>query len=300
MSKNTNEVILKRYVRKHKLPPAFKLGIIMVSVMIVFVLILSLLTTNEINELLAVEWHLTDEGQVIHLVNIEIESASQQFEESHIHYISTIDNEIELQQLEESHIPHALYNQSEDWRLILVNANNPLPVDFSPPLSTLSNGLQFDSRAIDQLNAMLAEMRNQGLSPVVASAHRSIARQTELFNNRAMHYRGTGLTQEQAEREAARSIARPGASEHNLGLAVDIVDASYQMLTDNQANTPVGLWLYENSANYGFILRYKRDTEHITGVIFEPWHFRYVGVEIALEITRMGITLEEFLGVFNL
>jgi len=186
-------------------------------------------------------------------------------------------------------------NQNEDWRLKLVNAQNLLPANFSPPLATLPNGLQFDSRAIGQLNAMLAAMRNQGLSPVVSSAHRSIARQTELFNNRVTQLRGTGLTQQQAEQEAARRIARPGTSEHNLGLAVDIVDLTYQNLTDNQANTPVGQWLYRNSADFGFILRYGRGTEHITGIVFEPWHFRYVGVEAAREITSRGITLEEFL-----
>ena len=186
------------------------------------------------------------------------------------------------------------WEQSDDWRLKLVNPNHSLPADFVPPLSTLPNGLQFDSRAIDQLNLMLTDMRSQGLSPVVASAYRSIARQTELFNNRVAHYQRTGFTQEEAEQETARSIARPGTSEHNLGLAVDIVDISYQMLTNNQAYTPVGLWLRENSAYYGFILRYDRDTEHITGFMYEPWHFRYVGIEAATFMFENDVVLEEY------
>ena len=186
-------------------------------------------------------------------------------------------------------------DQVEDWKLRLVNANNPLPTDFLPPLSSLANGLQFDSRAIGQLNAMLEAMRAQGLSPVVNSAYRSIAQQTTLFNNRVTQLTGTGLSREQAEQQAATSIARPGTSEHNLGLAVDIVDLSYQHLTNNQANTPVGQWLAKNSADFGFILRYPQGTQHITGVIFEPWHFRYVGVVSAQNITSRGITLEEYL-----
>ena len=91
-------------------------------------------------------------------------------------------------------------------------------------------------------------------------------------------------------------MALPGTSEHHLGLAVDIVDVNYQLLNDAQADTPVQQWLMANSWRYGWILRYPDEKSEITGIIYEPWHYRYVGVEIAQEIMNLGITLEEYLG----
>ena len=100
---------------------------------------------------------------------------------------------------------------------------------------------------------------------------------------------------QQADERAAQVVARPGTSEHNLGLACDIVALDYQNLDDGYAETPEAKWLYENCAKYGFILRYPPDKEDITGVIYEPWHFRYVGEQAAQEIMQRGICLEEYL-----
>ena len=188
-----------------------------------------------------------------------------------------------------------VYHKSDDWMLTLVNADNPLTNDYSPKLKSLTSGHKFDERAIDQLNAMLSAMRAQGLSPVVCSAYRTVEYQRTLFNNQVERQMTKGLSREQAEIEARKSVAYPGTSEHNLGLAADIVSINYQLLNDAQADTPEMKWLFEHCHEYGFILRYPKDKTDITGIIYEPWHFRYVGKETATEIMESDLCLEEYL-----
>ncbi len=184
---------------------------------------------------------------------------------------------------------------SEDWMLRLVNGENPLPNNYLPKLKKLKNGLQFDERAIDHLKAMLDDAKAQGLSPVVCSAYRSIDRQKTLYNNKVFKCLADGFDQKEAEGEAKKHVAYPGTSEHNLGLAVDIVSLNYQILDEQQAMTPEIKWLIKNCAKYGFILRYPEDKIDVTGITYEPWHFRFVGIEAAQEIMNNGITLEEYL-----
>lgn len=100
---------------------------------------------------------------------------------------------------------------------------------------------------------------------------------------------------EDAKLEAGKIVAVPGTSEHQLGLAVDIVDKYNQVLDENQENTAVQKWLMENCWKYGFILRYPNDKSSITGIMYEPWHYRYVGDAAAKEIYQQGICLEEYL-----
>ena len=104
-----------------------------------------------------------------------------------------------------------------------------------------------------------------------------------------------GYSEEEARTETAKNIAIPGTSEHQLGLAVDIVDKNYQILDETQEDTAVQKWLMENSWRYGFILRYPTDKSDITGIVYEPWHYRYVGKEAAEAIYNEGICLEEYL-----
>jgi len=190
---------------------------------------------------------------------------------------------------------HIAQNENADWMLVLVNAWNPMPDNYSPKLKSLSNGLQFDERAISQLNDMLAAAKNQGLSPIVCSAYRTIETQRTLFKNKVSQLIASGLSLSHAEYEAQRHVAYPGASEHNLGLAVDIVSENYQLLDEKQANTPEAKWLREHCAEYGFILRYQKGKEAVTGIVYEPWHFRYVGVAAAWDIMVSGLCLEEYL-----
>ena len=183
----------------------------------------------------------------------------------------------------------------EDWQLMLVNPWNTLPEDYAVELATLANGLQVDARIYDALDAMLTDCRAAGLSPIVCSAYRTQATQTRLYNNKVARVRASGVPEDQVEAEAARWVAPPGTSEHQTGLALDIVAASYQILDEKQEDTAEQKWLMENSWKYGFILRYPEEKSEITGIGYEPWHYRYVGRAAAWEMYSTGVCLEEFL-----
>ena len=184
---------------------------------------------------------------------------------------------------------------SEDISLLLVNAWNPIPEGYQVELAALDNGLQVDKRIYESLNTMLADCRAAGLDPIVCSAYRTESTQTRLYNNKVARVRASGVPEDQVEAEAARWVAPPGTSEHQTGLAVDIVAASYQILDEAQEDTAEQQWLMENSWKYGFILRYPVDKGDITGIGYEPWHYRYVGREPAESMYRSGLCLEEYL-----
>lgn len=190
-------------------------------------------------------------------------------------------------------------SEKNKWYLKLVNAKNSLDKDNLPEINTVSvNGSDYvvDERIIDDLEEMLSDAQSDGRYPVVCSAYRSWDTQEMLFENKIARVKQSkGLTGEAAEIEAATVVARPGTSEHQLGLAVDITASDYTNLDEGQMETEDQQWLMENCWKYGFILRYPVDKTEITGVIFEPWHYRYVGKEAAKEITEQGITLEEYL-----
>jgi hypothetical protein len=105
----------------------------------------------------------------------------------------------------------------------------------------------------------------------------------------------TSQRQEEAERLAAQVVAVPGTSEHHSGLAVDIIDTRLWALEEEQADLPAQQWLMEHCWEYGFILRYPKDKIDVTGIIYEPWHYRYVGLELAKELHDLGLTLEEYM-----
>ena len=182
------------------------------------------------------------------------------------------------------------------WELMLVNRTNPLPEGYQVKTRALPNGLLFDKRAYKHLVDMIADGKSQGLSFVICSAYRSMDRQRELFDDQVADERANGLDHDRAVEVAATKVALPGTSEHNLGLAADIVALDYQKLDEGILNTPEYRWLRDNSYRYGFILRYPEGKSDITGIIFEPWHFRYVGKEAAEAITQSGLCLEEYLG----
>ena len=187
-----------------------------------------------------------------------------------------------------------------DWKLRLVNSENYIPDSFFVQTAVSSDEHLFDERAVTALDEMLDAGRNAGMQLVLTSAYRSISYQDTLFRNKVSSIISeTGLSRAAAEKEAARIVARPGSSEHNLGLAADIVCENYNILDEGYANTAEALWLRENCADFGFILRYDRGKEDITGVIFEPWHFRYVGTEAAQFIMAEGLCFEEFLSLYK-
>ena len=145
---------------------------------------------------------------------------------------------------------------------------------------------------------MLDGGRAAGVDLILTSAYRTYDYQQGLFQNKVQRVMAErGISQAEAEPIAAEEVARPGMSEHCLGLAVDIITSDYTTLDYGFAQTDAAKWLYEHCAEYGFILRYPEDKTDITGIIYEPWHFRYVGEEAAAYIMENGLTLEEFLGV---
>jgi len=182
-----------------------------------------------------------------------------------------------------------------DWKYKLVNMNNPLEGDYDVELSETRDGCLFDVRAVGELEAMLDKGAEEGMNLALVSGYRSYEYQKELHERRIQRLVGEGFTYEDAVNTAPTIVARPGESEHNIGLAVDIVSQSYPILNSGFADTPEGQWLSANCAQFGFILRYKAEKQPITGVIYEPWHFRYVGREAAEYIMSEGICLEEFL-----
>jgi len=188
---------------------------------------------------------------------------------------------------------------ADDWRLLLVNGENPLPEDYTVETRALPNGLRFDTRAYDSLMDMLNDGREQGLSFVVCSAYRTSELQTQLFEAQIAKQRQKGLTEAEAYAVAKTIVAVPGTSEHQLGLAADIVALDYQVLDRGYAETPEAKWLAEHAHEYGFILRYPADKEEITKIIYEPWHFRYVGKEHAREMKERGLCLEEYIAALR-
>lgn len=180
--------------------------------------------------------------------------------------------------------------------VILVNPWNELPADYQANLLPLENGHLVEVSCYQDLQQMLADCEASGFTPSVCSAYRTQADQEYLYQRKVKYYLDLNYAQEEAEKWAATVVALPGTSEHQLGLAVDIIEEDYPYLTDAQANTDTQKWLMEHCWEYGFILRYPEDAMDITGIIWEPWHYRYVGKEIAAEIYAQGITLEEYLG----
>ena len=190
-----------------------------------------------------------------------------------------------------------VFPEAEDWQLLLVNPWNEMPEDYEVTLKALPDGQKVDERAYDDLNAMLEACRDAGLRPKICSSYRTQAKQTYLYNNKITRLRNAGYSKAAAEAEAGRWVARPGTSEHQLGLAVDIVSTSYQALTKKQEKTQEQKWLMEHCWEYGFILRYPNEKSEITGIGYEPWHYRYVGRDVALDIRDSGLCMEEYMAL---
>lgn len=177
---------------------------------------------------------------------------------------------------------------TDAWMYILANPWNDIG-DYTPELEYLE-GQQFDVRIIDAMEEMVDDARDEGLSVVLSSGYRSYATQTYLFNRKAAEY---------GEAVAQTIVARPGTSEHQTGLCCDITDRYYEMKDKSLEETPMYQWMSSHCSEYGFIVRFPEGKEEVTGIIYEPWHFRYVGEEAAAYITEHDLTLEEFLELYQ-
>ena len=153
----------------------------------------------------------------------------------------------------------------------------------------LSNGQKVDSRIYPYLQEMFDAARKDGIYPVVWEGYRTYEEQQKILDDKIKAYINEGYSQSRAERTAKEWVALPGTSEHQLGIAVDI-NADKSKSSNDEAYT----WLAANAHNYGFILRYPQGKQEITGTSYEPWHYRYVGVDAAREIYERGICLEEY------
>lgn len=187
-------------------------------------------------------------------------------------------------------IAHHTAGEDNGWNLILVNRDNYIPDDYKVELTELSNGQKVDSRIYTKLQEMFDEARKEGLGLFVAAGYRTWEKQQELLDEKIREYENEGKTKKEAEKLAKEWVAVPGTSEHQLGIAVDI-NADTGISTRDE----VYGWLSKNSYKYGFIQRYPADKKDITGVINEPWHYRYVGEKAAEKMHFQGICLEEYI-----
>ena len=184
-------------------------------------------------------------------------------------------------------------------RLLLINGENALPDDYDtkvreylveidPQYRNNNYVTQIHKDVYPYITAMVAAAQADGVDLRVWSPFRSYAIQNDLFQKQVNRVGGD-------EEKAATVVARPGTSEHNTGLCAD-----FNMASDTFESTPMYTWMCENAEDYGFILRYPKDKQHITGVIYESWHWRFVGINNAKLINELGVTLEEFIDMEEL
>ena len=196
------------------------------------------------------------------------------------------------------------YFTSTGAYILLVNPWNYVPKDYDPDLVALDKYANYDNMRIsrvcyEDLMAMLRACKKEASRAIVVSSYRTHAFQTKNYQRQVEKWLNKGYSQEEAERRAAQAVAVPGTSEHQLGLAVDIVDVNWPYLEEQQANMPAQKWLMEHCWEYGFVLRYPKNKTDVTGIIYEPWHYRYVGKELAKELTELGLTLEEYMAALT-
>ena len=173
--------------------------------------------------------------------------------------------------------------------VVLVNADNPIPSYYKPEIVNYIPWHDVAAIALEPLKQMLADCTAAGYPYVFNSAYRTIKVQQDILSTRTQEYINAGMEPEEAYAEARKTVALPGTSEHNMGLAMDI-------LNDKKADKKALDWLGQHCWEYGFILRYPPEKGSITGIVHEPWHFRYVGTEVSMDMKDSGLCLEEYLG----
>ena len=214
-----------------------------------------------------------------------VESSSQKEEEQ----------EQSSQETKQQQLAEEFAKEKEDYYLLLANAENPLPQDWSIQTEEVQNGYEMDKRAAPAMREMIQAAKEDGVELMLCSAYRSIEKQQQLFDRSQQAYMAQGMSEEEAYAKTATETAIPGTSEHQTGLAADIVTPTYQMLDAGFADTPAGQWLSEHATEYGFVLRYPQDKQEVTGIIYESWHYRFVGKTHAKLMKESGLCLEEYL-----
>lgn len=182
----------------------------------------------------------------------------------------------------------------EKWALTLINKNYPLDKKYTPTLSPVVEGssVTADSRVSEAYQLMYADALKAGYVLTPYSAYCSYQGQQTIYNNKIQSFIFQGMTEDEAKQNAEKRIEPAGCSENGAGLSVDIISASAGF-----ASTDEYKWLTQNASKYGFVLRYPDDKVDITGMIYQPWHWRYVGIEAATEMKNTNQCLEEYLGI---
>ena len=182
----------------------------------------------------------------------------------------------------------------DDWSLILINKKHLIPDDYEFEVASIKGAVRSDVRVVPYVKELIEAAADDGVQLYICSPYRDMDKQEQLFEKKVRFYKKQGYSDAESYDLASQTVAIPGTSEHQVGLAFDFIMPNYQQLDEGFADTTGGKWLKEHAAEYGFILRYPKGKEDITGIIYEPWHYRYVGVEAAKEIMSRGITLEEY------
>jgi len=179
------------------------------------------------------------------------------------------------------------YFTPDGIQVILVNASNPVPEGYDPKLTTLEGDFRISESCLDAMRKMLADCAAAGYVYSINNTYRSYDEQLDILETRTERFmEELELEYEEAREKALESVALPGTSEHQLGLCADINGNGVESVP----------WLVEHCWEYGFILRFPGEKSHITGIIHEPWHFRYVGTRVSLPMRDNGLCLEEYLG----
>lgn len=182
----------------------------------------------------------------------------------------------------------------DDWSLILINKKHLIPSDYRFELATIKGNIRSDVRVVEHVNSLLQAAKEDGVDIFICSPYRSEEKQQKLFEKKVAQYEKEGYYHAKAYDLASETVAIPGSSEHQVGLAFDFVTTKYQRLDAGFADTEAGKWLAKNAPDHGFILRYPADKVAVTDIEFEPWHYRYVGVKAAKEMTKLNLALEEY------
>ena len=191
----------------------------------------------------------------------------------------------------------------DDPRMILVNRAHPITEDY--PVETKECGSAtainktLQTEAANAFLSMQAAAAKDGVDVRMQSGYRSVSYQKKLYNDKTQYYRNKGLSEAAAREKAAVIVNPPGCSEHNCGLAADLNSPEHTTLDTGFADTAAFRWLCENAEQYGFILRYPKEAESVTGITYEPWHWRYVGAENAALLNQSGLCLEDAVAVLQ-
>lgn len=185
----------------------------------------------------------------------------------------------------------------EDWNLVLVNENHPI-IEEPKNLVDIGDGKLIDERVLPHYNDLAKAAEEANIELVVVSSFRSVSEQEAIVERDTNQYINQGYAEDEARKEAMGYLTEPGLSEHHTGMALDVLEANWyndgNMLEQEFGETKAGKWLEENVCHYGFVIRYERGKEQLTGINYEPWHIRYVGKENAEYMIANHLSLEEY------